>query len=154
MKLVSHTEGSIQKLLNYRYSTTARYKLCNAFIFRDNWESDFFIVQKASGYSYEIEIKISRADLFADRRKRSKHSVLKSGQYIKQASAWYCEIDSRMEKILEYDYLVEHKFRPNKFYYCVPDGMINAGDIPDYAGLMFVRDNDIKRCPLCRRSFS
>lgn len=46
------------------------YELTNSYIFR--WESDYFGISK-SGLAYEIEIKTSRSDFFADFNKVDKH---------------------------------------------------------------------------------
>ena len=77
------------------------------------WESDIFNVTK-SDYAIEYEIKVSRSDFFADFNKVDKH------------------------KRLEEQYLAKgFKTRtPNKFYYVVPDGLIDEEEVPEYAGLI------------------
>ncbi len=52
-----------------------KYQLMNTYIF--NWESDYFGVT-SSGYIYEIEVKISRADFKADAKKVRKHRAIKN----------------------------------------------------------------------------
>jgi len=47
------------------------YQLYNSYVY--GWESDYYS-QTRSGYSYEVEIKISRSDFFAD-FKKEKHKV-------------------------------------------------------------------------------
>jgi len=95
-----------------------------------DWESDVFVLQKASNYSYDIEIKISKADYLHDFTKWEKHSIIKNGlmPYVHGKNpdgSWH------------YEYR-DHKFRPNKFYFCVPDGLITRQDVPDYCGLMYI----------------
>jgi hypothetical protein len=41
-------------------------------------------------------------------------------------------------------YSNENKLIPNKFFYVVPTGLITAGEVPDYAGLIYV--DDLGRC--------
>src|SRR5665647_215120 len=74
-----HSEGSISQILNSKYKDTARFRVPNIYVFKNDWETDFFVVQKASGYCYDIEIKVTRSDFFADFKKRDKHQILKNG---------------------------------------------------------------------------
>jgi hypothetical protein len=71
------------------------------------YEADIFELTR-SGYLYEYEVKISRADFFAEKKKTGKVEKLKDGS------------------------------RCNYFYYLVPDGLITADECPDYAGLIYV----------------
>jgi len=74
-------------------------------------ECDLFVVLK-SGFSIEYEIKLSRADFKADFRKRGKHSRL--------ANRSSCRL-------------------PTRFFYAMPEGLVSVEDIPDYAGLVYLR---------------
>lgn len=134
------TEKSIIGALNARFPRqNVEYKLENSFVFK--WESDFFLIQKASGYSYEIEIKISRADFRKDAEKEMKHQILKSGSYPKYIGVW----DRELKKFIQiFDKQVECNFRPNKFFYCVPDGLITVDMLPPYAGLMYVNSETLE----------
>lgn len=60
--------SDIQRVLKYHFNSH-KYELQNSFVF--NWECDFFSITKA-GYAYEVEIKVSRSDFFAD-FKKEKH---------------------------------------------------------------------------------
>jgi hypothetical protein len=135
-----HSEESIIELLRFRFINGIRYKLSNAYIFKHDWETDFFIQQHASGYCYEIEIKISRSDFLADQLKKDKHSILKTGTYVEPVRKWNTDI--RKFEVVE-NKVVQHALRPNRFYYCVPDGMISPAELPSYAGLMYVRNSNI-----------
>lgn len=107
--------GMIDKSLYSHYMHTAM-RISNVYVYA--WESDFFVLSNA-GYTYEIEIKVSRADYFNDFNKIEKHEVLKTGYYT----------DRRGHR--------HERQRPNKFYYAVPTGLIEKQDVPDYAGLLF-----------------
>lgn len=52
-----------------------KYELSNSFVY--NWESDFFSIT-TTGYSQEIEIKVSLSDFRADFKKVDKHQLLLS----------------------------------------------------------------------------
>lgn len=108
-----YTEETIQKALRHNFlnPNSVKYFTENLNIY--NWESDTIKFTK-SGYVYEFEIKISKADFKNDfKNKKKKHSLLE-------------------------DKNNENKDRPNYFYYVVPDGLINIEDIPEYAGLLYV----------------
>ena len=73
---IVHSESTIQDLLHRRFLNNVRFKIPNAYIFKSDWESDYFVLQKSSGYCYEIEIKVTRADFLADQKKIYKHQIL------------------------------------------------------------------------------
>ncbi len=132
------TERIIQEKLKY-YFANYDYKLFNAFIYA--WESDFFGISK-SGYALEVEVKISRADFRKDFQcKTEKHHLLTNFKksailerkwpfkpYLRKgeteyhyregdaSSIWFCNPADKL---------------PNKFYYCVPEGLISVNDIPE-----------------------
>jgi hypothetical protein len=138
---IKHSEKSIQKLLESRFDiSNIKFVVSNLYLFRHNWESDFLVVQRNSGYCYEIEIKISRADFLNDSKKVDKHSILKDGTYLvkKYKYRWDKELN---KSVSEHNFVpTEWKFRPNKFYYCVPEGLIKPEEVPEYAGLMYVNE--------------
>lgn len=101
----------IEESLRFKYLGTSKYLVENVYLFRYDWETDFLAV-KTNGYTYEIEIKVSRSDFLADFKKIDKHNVL-SGK-------------------------TNRKFKPNKFFYICPTGIITAKDLPPYAGLMYI----------------
>jgi hypothetical protein len=136
------TEKSIQKWLDFRFSgNSIKYTVPNIYLFKHDWETDYLVVQKSSKYCYEIEIKTTRSDFFNDFNKKDKHRILSEGVYSKKK---YRRIwnETKTQKISENYYTdVPWNFRPNKFYYCVPEGMITEEEVPPYAGLMYVRGN-------------
>lgn len=147
------TEEKIQaKLSGFFAPGSIKYDVDGLYVF--NWESDKLLWTK-SGYIYEFEIKISKADFKNDfKHKQEKHICLVSGrsqrlveEYSKslfehyrkkrdsnrwtdeQIREWYCDVDrfSQWKK-------------PNYFYYVVPEGMITEDDVPEYAGLVYVAE--------------
>lgn len=108
---VKWTESLMQNKL-VNFRSSPRYILQNLYVF--GWESDILFLSK-SGYWTEIEIKVSRTDFKADiKNKGEKHRLLSDkNNFIK----------------------------PNQFFYAVPEGLINADEIPDYAGLLTVNES-------------
>jgi hypothetical protein len=110
---IKYSEESIQRALRYNFlsPSSVKYFTENLNIF--DWESDVIKFTK-SGYVYEFEIKISKADFKNDfKHKKKKHLLLEDSNN-------------------------EIKNRPNYFYYVVPDGLISAEDVPEYAGLLYI----------------
>lgn len=110
---IKYSEESIQRALRHSFlsPSSVRYLTENLNVFE--WESDVLKFTK-SGYVYEFEIKISRADFKNDfKNKKKKHTLLE-------------------------DKNSENSKRPNYFYYVVPKDMIDVEDVPDYAGLLYV----------------
>ena len=89
-------------------------------VFRYFWESDLVSVTN-SDMVYEYEIKLSRADFLQD-FKKYKHG---------------CIIGREINI-------------PNYFYYVVDSHILKLKDLPNYAGLMYVKErviNVIKKAP-------
>lgn len=113
-----YTEKEIQQYLWGHFMTPngAKYQIENLFVYR--WESDYLHVTKA-GYSYEVEIKVTRSDFFNDVKKVEKHQILEGTYSLK-----------RYEK--------QQPQRPNYFYYAVPKDMVKPEEMPSYAGLIYI----------------
>lgn len=113
-----YTEKEIQGYLWGHFMTPngAKYQIENLFVYR--WESDYLHITKA-GYSYEVEIKVTRSDFFNDVKKVEKHQILEGTYSLK-----------RYEK--------QQPHRPNYFYYAVPKDMVKPDEIPSYAGLIYI----------------
>lgn len=113
-----YTEKEIQQYLRLHFMTPngAKYQIENLFVYR--WESDYLHITK-SGYSYEVEIKISRPDFFNDKKKIEKHQILENKYELKS-------------------YEKEQPDKPNYFYYAVPRGLVKPEEIPSYAGLIYI----------------
>lgn len=72
----NHTEASMLKALRRKFGVQdVHCRIENAYVFKSDWESDFLIITKA-GYVVEFEVKISKADFQADKKKVQKHSIL------------------------------------------------------------------------------
>lgn len=124
------------------------YKLSNVFIF--DWESDLFCLTK-SGYAIEIEVKVSRSDFLAD-FKKPKHKLLQAAfEKVK-----YLMIDkkdaSKNRETGEYyvnsynacsfKYIQPSDKTPNRFYFAVPYGLVSVEEVPAYAGLIYIDENE------------
>lgn len=109
-EIVKQTEGSIQLAIYcYRASiSVAPIILPNVFHF--SWESDLLYVTDAL-YLHEFEVKLSRSDYYADKKKLYRHHSLKYQENC-----------------------------PKHFWYVCPDGIILPDSLPEYAGLMYVSD--------------
>lgn len=114
---IKHSEESITTVLRKYFNQGYTYRLNNIFIYGEDWETDYFCIDE-EGFAYEFEIKISRADFKHD-FKKYKHYLFKKPN----------------KKGL---------LMPNKFYYVVPDGMVVAADIPNYAGLIYIIGSHLK----------
>lgn len=94
-------------IFKYRERISAWPILLTNIYFFSWWESDVLFVTR-SGYFHEFEIKLSRSDFKADKKKSRKHDKLERG----------CG--------------------PSEFYYVCPANMISIDEVPDYAGLAYV----------------
>ena len=106
------TEKKIQDKLKMYFMSpnTKKYEITNLYVY--GWESDYLAITK-SMIAYEVEIKISRPDFKNDFKNKQDGSMI--GKFPKGSSM------------------------PNYFYYAVPDGLIGADEVPDYAGLLYVQ---------------
>lgn len=129
-----------------------KYKIENVYVY--DWESDFLVIKHVTGYAYEIEIKISRQDYFNDFNKKHKHEVLLHGFYSKEKYNHDRGADNN-EWIKIFDGIEKvNRQRPNRFYYCVPEGLITSSELPSYAGLLYYNLKSItkiKEAPLLHK---
>lgn len=119
LKKTEWTEKKIQDKLKLHFlnPSTKKYEITNLYVF--DWESDYLAITRA-GVFHEIEIKISRADFKNDfKHKEKKHLILESPRLFMTAP--------------------KPKVSPNYFYYAVPEGLVKEDEIPDYAGLIYVK---------------
>ncbi len=93
------------------------------------WECDMFCTTKA-GYWHEFEIKVSRADFFKDFDK--KMAMLRG----RRRSSRFCGVKG-------VDTLHKHAMMeggdergPSYYWFCIPEGLVEESEIPDYAGLI------------------
>lgn len=121
------TVKDIQESL-WRHFNTHMYHLYNSYVYR--WECDYYSRSK-SGKDYEVEIKLSRGDFFAD-FKKDKHRIF----------------DSLMMP------LANNTKLPHRFYYACPEGLIRINEIPHYAGLIEIRGYtayEVKKAPILHK---
>lgn len=121
---MEETEGTIQAKLFSRFSNQ-KHRFISTMFFKTREICDFLYFT-FSGYTVEVEIKISRSDFLAD-FKKPKHNLL---------------------KLKPKDY---EKSVANRFYFAVPEGLITKEEVPDYAGLIYVkkyRCEVVKKAPL------
>ena len=134
--------ADVNKILKH-FIRNHEHKFENTYVHA--WEADVFSVTK-TGYSYEIEIKISRGDFFAD-FKKEKHQLFsgfkKGWKIIKQGDGH--ELD-RNDHRIKYPCThisprqLNHLSCTNKLFYACPEGLIKADEVPEYAGLIYVGD--------------
>jgi hypothetical protein len=114
-----------------RFFATSEYELQNVFIW--DWESDYFCIT-TSGYTVEVEVKISKSDFKADSKKTQKHFILKNSAKELVTMPMTSYEPEKYSTIA-----VVKPIGPNKFYYCCPEGMIKSEEVPEYAGLLYYR---------------
>lgn len=189
-----HSESSIQQALWKDYYNFD-YKLLNTFIF--NWECDFFARSK-TGYVYEIEVKISRADFKKDFEKdkhqyfdafEKKHCIINYSRFGNYGKTYYDRLTVYKEQFClvkdlkrtwrhikdkhgfwKEGYITKDHYAefsrikvvdmakaviPNKFFYAVPEGLINVDEVPKYAGLLYVTEDgtvkQVKKAPFIHK---
>lgn len=105
------TEKDVIRILSgtFMSKNNKRYEMDNLYVYK--WESDYLFFTK-SDYAYECEVKVSRQDFFNDKNKKEKHLIL----------------EDKAEGM-----------KPNYFYYAVPEGLIKEDEVPEYAGLIYVK---------------
>jgi hypothetical protein len=137
-------------------------------IFVHSWEADHFSVT-GTGYTWEIEVKVSRSDFFAD-FKKPKHHFFKGHKkgygILIEDHTWRIEGWPIVDKFPELKgFKIEYtSFKsvpvngntcPNKFWYACPVGLIDVSEVPTYAGLIYVMDSGearvIKKAPFMHK---
>jgi hypothetical protein len=101
--------------------------VCSNFNAAGSWEMDVIAIT-GNGLINEFEIKMSRADFFADFKKETKHLFY-----------------SKAKPEGRLDYL--STLIPNRFIYCCPKGLIQPQEVPDYAGLIHFTKFELKSSP-------
>ena len=82
-------------------------------------ECDVLSITK-SNYICEYEVKISRSDFKAD-FKKPKHKLITEKKFVNETVKW-------------------PYYGGNYFYFVVPENLITVDELPDYAGLIYVRN--------------
>jgi len=144
------TEQKIQRRLNGFFASW-KYNVDGLYVF--GWESDKLIWTKA-GYIYEFEVKISRADYMNDfKHKVEKHLLLNSALPDEKTEVRQADLFGNLftQKRKRYPQITMEQSKqcmkpvgermPNYFYYAVPDGMLEADEVPPYAGLIYIHED-------------
>lgn len=162
------TATQITKCLISHFISHA-YRFTNIYFFAN--ESDFLSFSR-SGYSYDIEVKISRSDYFADFKKpRHKlmesimkgltHAVIKGTTYPWITKFWRRHNSANIHRKQEQFGFTAIQIRENtsianRFFFAVPEAMIHKDEIPNYAGLLYItptgRVVKIKEAPLLHKN--
>lgn len=95
--------------------------ICLPNYYYDGFEADVFRLT-SKGQIVEYEIKLTKADFWADFKKSYKNS--------------------KKELVVKHDSL-KNGLRCNRFSFVVPSGLIDISDIPDYCGLIYVEENGL-----------
>lgn len=97
-------------------------------VYVDNWNECDALCVLRSGYTHEVEIKITRSDFKADFKKTNwwqTHQHPSSHNY------------SRRFEMNKHEQLEQGIGFPNRFSFLVPDDMVDPDEVPDYCGLMY-----------------
>ena len=123
-------------------STTYEVAIPNCFTQHDN-EADLFFIRK-SGFCDEIEIKTSRSDLLADKRKIVFYRKYDS---LNQADKAYAHESAKTRPAIapyqkhKHSALESGEMKCNYFWYALKEGVGGTEDIPKFAGLLIVKDD-------------
>lgn len=116
------TAKEVSSVLLHQFRHIKKHRYTMPNFYNHRNEMDVMTVTK-SNKIHEIEIKISRPDFLAEfRTKARKHKLLATGKY-----------------------------NVDRFYFACPKDLISLDEIPDYAGLIYVFNNDyevIKQAPM------
>jgi hypothetical protein len=122
----------VYKALNNYYRDRVRYCVENVYCFHSFYKETDFLIVNNNGYCSDIEVKVSRSDFLADKKKIHKHNILKNG---------YFQVNYRYSGKYEINEPIYTSNYPNKFYYCCPEGLIKESDLEDYQGLIYVLES-------------
>lgn len=114
---------------------TQRYELIipNCFIQADS-EADVFCIRK-SGLCDEFEVKTSRSDFLADKKKFIRFREMTREEY--REFTWDTRFKSPNYKPKS-EALIDGDLCINYFWYVVLEGVATIDDMPDYAGLIII----------------
>jgi hypothetical protein len=127
--------------------------VCPKIFLPHGWEADLASVSK-TGMLYEFEIKTSRSDFLADFKKsmrtyvageagRNKHDAMERKLHGSDMPRTEWEIRRNMPP--------RQYWTPNYFYFITPEGLLNADDLPPYAGLLEFKDGYASNAVIARK---
>ena len=137
-----------------------KYRLFNSYVFM--WESDYFSVTQDEKFIYEVEVKLSLSDFFADFKKNEKHRYLSEAMRNNKTMTLHTSTITEHTNGAKVEYSPLHfrnpqEYTPNRFYYCCPDGMIKKEELPEYAGLLYLNETgtsarQVKTAPIIHKN--
>lgn len=134
-----NTEHSIiMQLANYG-DHIRRYELMlpNVYTQHDN-EADLFCVRK-SGLADEFEVKVSRSDFLADKKKFiCTRELTPAERPLYQPTLWEKRFEQPNYKP-KYQALIDGDLATNYFWYAVDEGVAQVEDMPEFAGLIIAK---------------
>lgn len=153
MSELKPTEGTIQAALFYRWGQGRLFSMPNFTYFCN--ESDYLSITK-NGYVDEYEIKISRSDYHAE-KKKERWDLYANRPWYKPGYKWKVAFKSNRLGGMVGPHTELRTLRyPNRFWYVVPDGLITPDDLPSYAGLIHLIEGRelhiVHKAPLLHRN--
>jgi hypothetical protein len=126
------TAKQIQKRL---FIDTKPYVAAPNIFMYGKYESDLLTITKAL-FAHEYEIKLSKSDFFADFKKSHKFFI---------GSETITRQDGMKETKYNYGNRTKHEMYlngkgPNRFSYVFPDGLIEHDKVPDWCGIVVIRN--------------
>jgi len=123
------TSQDIQKSLDNLFSD-AKYLVNNCYFFAGKYKETDKLIINQNGILVDVEIKVSRQDYKCEFKKVHKHQILSDKEGI-------------------------FKDKPNRFYFAVPENLIKVEEVPEYAGLIYVKESGycatVKKAPLLHK---
>lgn len=117
----------MQTLVWRRWNTTHQPLVTN--YTPPGWfECDVFGITKA-GYGVEWEVKLSRSDFFADAKKKGHHIWIRHPIRQGIKNRWL-PAETKHQRLADGD-----NEGPSRFFFVVPEGLISADELPEWAGL-------------------
>lgn len=134
-------EQNIIKLLAKHPNHTQRYTFMvpNCYTTHDN-EADLFCVRK-SGLCDEFEIKTSRSDFLADKRKRVCNHELEFKDFDWKVRG----LEFAPNTKYKFQAMLDGDMPTNYFWYVVKKGICEASEIPSFAGFIEVSEKGTLR---------
>lgn len=132
------TEQLVLKLLSSTSTFRSRYELLvpNCYISKfGDIEADLYAIRH-SGFADEFEVKLTRADFMADRKKLMRVRPMTREEYRLPPD----QIDMNAGCVTKEEAHRQGLLPVNYFWYVVKKGVATVDDIPDYAGLIEVVD--------------
>ncbi len=107
----------------------------NCYTSHDN-EADILFI-RSSGFCDEVEVKVSRADFLADKKKRVMYREPIQGEWHweKQGLPFSPYTKEKYQALADGDMLA------NYFWYAVKEGICHISEVPEFAGLISINEN-------------